>query len=146
MSYSYSLYSGWKKKREFMNLLILIPYVILVMNVQFLSLVSENNVIKFCLLNSYYYDSSDGMVYKSDKSGRKEINNLILPTTYKGDTSIYYELHLKKFSASESDFIFKSYATFDVKWFGSCGDSYFCVSSIEELLEDVNYSGGVIVY
>ena len=110
-----------------------------------LSLVSENNVIKFCLLNSFYYDSSDGMVYKSDKSGRKEINNLILPTTYKGDASIYYELHLKKFSASESDFIFKSYATFDVKWFGSCDDSYFCVSSVDELLEDVNYSGGVIV-
>ena len=110
-----------------------------------LSLVNENGIVSFRLIDKYYYDSSDGMVYKSIGSGRKEINNLILPTTYKGNTSVYYELHFKEFSASKSNLVFKSYANFDVKWFGSCSDSYFCVDYIEELLEDVYYSGGVTI-
>ena len=110
-----------------------------------LSLVYENGVISFSLIDEYYYDSGDGMIYRSDNSGRKAVNNLILPTTYNCDNAIYYELHLKGLSSSESDFIFKSYASFDVKWFGSCDDSYFCVSKVDELLEDAYYSGGVII-
>lgn len=111
-----------------------------------LSLYYENGQIKFSLIDDYYYDSGDGMIYKTEKNGRSKVNNLILPTTYQGaKEAIYYELHFTNFSSNESNIVFKSYVSFDVKWFGSCDDSYFCVGSIDEILEDVYYSGGVIV-
>lgn len=111
-----------------------------------LNLKSENGVVQFELANSYYYDSSDGMIYQNNKTGRSEINSLILPLTYSGNNeSIYYELHFTDFSSSGDELIFKSYASFDVKWFGSCIDSYFCVDSKDDFLSDVYYSGGVTI-
>lgn len=111
-----------------------------------LNLVSKNETIYFELLNKYYYDSSDGMLYQSNKSGRNETSKLLLPSTFTNDNkSVYYEIHFKNFTSSGDEMIFKSYAEFNIKWFGACGDAYFCVKSIEELLENVNYSGGITI-
>ena len=95
--------------------------------------------------NKYYYDSGTGMVYQNNIAGRNEVNSLILPSTFNADSALYYELHLKGISASNSDLVFKSYASFEYKWFGSCDSSLFCVDSIDELLEEVYYSEGVTV-
>ena len=110
-----------------------------------LDLELENGVVHFKLKNKYYYDSSDGMVYQSNLAGRNEVNNLVLPATYNASNAVYYEIHLNNFSASNSNFIFKSYASFEYKWFGHCDTSLFCVESVEELLSDTYYSGGVTV-
>ena len=111
-----------------------------------LNLVHKNGTIYFELVKKYYYDSSDGMLYQNDKSGRNEISKLIIPSTFSAnDQAIYYELHFKDFTAERTHMVFKSYATFKIKWFGTCGDSYFCIKCIEELLEDAYYSGGVTV-
>ena len=85
------------------------------------------------------------MVYQNNIAGRNEVNSLILPSTFNADSALYYELHLKGISASNSDLIFKSYASFEYKWFGSCDSSLFCVESIDELLDNVHYSDGVTV-
>lgn len=110
-----------------------------------LNLVFKNNAVYFELINKYYYDSNDGMIYKTNKSGRNETSKLLIPSTFANNKSIYYELHFNNFTASKDEIIFKSYATFDIKWFGACGNSYFCVKAIEELLEDVHYSGGISI-
>jgi len=111
-----------------------------------LNLVYKNGLISFELLNNYYYDSSDGMLYQNNKSGRSEVTNLILPSTFSAnEESIYYELHFKNFTSSGDEMIFTSYASFEIKWFGVCGEAYFCISSIDELLEDVYYSGGITI-
>ena len=85
------------------------------------------------------------MVYINNIAGRNEVNSLILPSTFNVNSAVYYELHLNGLSASNCDFIFKSYASFEYKWFGSCDTSLFCVDSIDELLEDVHYDEGVTV-
>ena len=110
-----------------------------------LELVYIDGVVSFKLKNKYYYDSGTGMVYQNNIAGRNEVNSLILPSTFNADSALYYELHLKGISASNSDLVFKSYASFEYKWFGSCDSSLFCVDSIDELLEDVHYSDGVTV-
>ena len=111
-----------------------------------LHLKNENGTIQFELVDEYFYDSSDGMIYLENRTGRRQVKNLILPTSYKDSSeAVYYELHFENFSSNGSHVVFKSYASFDIKWFGSCGDSFFCVESEEEMLEDVYYSGGVII-
>ena len=110
-----------------------------------LELVYNDGVVNFKLKNKYYYDSGDGMIYQNNLAGRNEVNNLILPATYNANSAVYYEIHLNGFSAGNSNLIFKSYASFEYKWFGNCGTSMFCVESLDEMLEDAYYSGGVIV-
>lgn len=110
-----------------------------------LKLVYEDGVVNFKLKNKYYYDSGDGMVYQNNLAGRNELNNLVLPATYDANSAVYYEVHLKGFSAGESDLVFKSYASFEYKWFGHCDSSLFCVESVDELLSDPYYSGGVTI-
>ena len=102
-------------------------------------------VIHFKLKNKYYYDSGDGMVYQNNQAGRNQINNLVLPATYDANSAVYYEIHLNGFSAAKSDLVFKSYASFEYKWFGQCDTSLFCIESVEELIDDPFYSGGVTV-
>lgn len=104
-----------------------------------------DGVVRFKLKNKYYYDSSDGMVYQNNLAGRNEVSKLILPATYDVSNAIYYEVHINGVSASESNLIFKSYASFEYKWFGSCDSSLFCVEGKDELLEDPYYSGGVTI-
>ena len=110
-----------------------------------LELVYKDGVVSFKLKNKYFYDSGTGMVYQNNIAGRNEVSSLILPSTFNANSAVYYELHFKDFSASKSDLVFKSYASFEYKWFGSCDSSLFCVESIDELLEDVHYSDGVTV-
>ena len=110
-----------------------------------LELVYKDGVVSFKLKNKYFYDSGTGMVYQNNIAGRNEVSSLILPSTFNANSAVYYELHFKDFSASNSDLVFKSYASFEYKWFGSCDSSLFCVESIDELLEDVHYSDGVTV-
>lgn len=111
-----------------------------------LNLVYLDGIVSFELKDKYYYDSSDGMIYKNDKSGRSEINSLILPSTFPAEEeAIYYELHFTNFTSSGDEIVFKSYASFDIKWFGICGESYFCIESKEDLLEDAYYSGGIAI-
>lgn len=111
-----------------------------------LNLVFKNDKIYFELINKYYYDSNDGMLYQTDKSGRNEISKLIIPSTFSAiDKAVYYELHFEDFTAERTHMTFKSYATFEYKWFGACGSSYFCVKIMEELLDNANYSGGVTI-
>lgn len=110
-----------------------------------LDLECSDGVVHFKLKEKYYYDSGDGMIYKNNLVGRNEVNNLVLPATYNANNAIYYEIHLKGFSAEKSDFTFKSYASFEYKWFGQCDTSLFCVESVDELLSDSHYSGGVTV-
>ncbi len=110
-----------------------------------LKLKEENDQIKFELVNKYYYDSLDGLIYQNNKAGRNEINNLMIPSTFDNEEAVYYELHIKGLSSNENNFIFISYASFSFKWFGSCDDSYFCVVSKDNLLENINYSGGVTI-
>ena len=111
-----------------------------------LNLVKENGMLKFNLINNYFYDSLNGMIYENNETGRRKITKLFLPTSFKNkNESIYYELHLKNFGSSKSDYVFKSYATFDINWFGTCGSSLFCVESHDDTLDNAYYSIGVTI-
>lgn len=111
-----------------------------------LTIFKENGMMKFKLVNNYFYDSLNGMIYENNETGRRKITKLFLPTSFENkNESIYYELHLKGFGANMSNYIFKSYATFDINWFGNCGSSLFCVESHEETLDNAYYSGGVTI-
>ena len=109
-----------------------------------LKLIKDNGIIKFDLVYNYFYDSSDGMIYETNETGRRKISKLFLPTTYENEKeSIYYEIHLNNLGAGLNNYVFKSYATFDIKWFGNCGSSFFCVQTGDELIDGAHYSGGV---
>lgn len=95
----------------------------------------------FELLDTYYYDQEAKMLFITNGANRRVTKTLTIPPQF-AKQSITFELHLINAGSSKQNYIVRSTLSTSLNAFGDCENSYYCISKVNEILDDVEYKVG----